>query len=133
MSRAALLPEPRPDFLREARGSRHAVDLDLVYVGPLVHGGTCVQRMMALQELGCRVVSVDTRPDWLARRMQRLDHRAIERVLGPRDEARANAALLALPDAPAPAIVWVDKGLTIAPATLRALRARWPHAAFVSF
>ncbi len=105
----------------------------LLFVGPLTHGSTTVQRLAALRQLGFEVATVDSRPEWLARRMRTLPWRIGRRLLGDRDECGLNAALLALPAEPAPDLVWVEKGLTVEPATLAALGRRWPHATRVSF
>lgn len=35
----------------------------IIYVGSLRHSGTCLQRMMAMGELGHDVIGVDTRPE----------------------------------------------------------------------
>jgi hypothetical protein len=54
-------------------------------------------------------------------------------MFGDRDDSGLNARLLARPAAPPPDVVWVDKGLTVEPVTLDALRLRWPGAVFVNY
>ncbi|HTR97343.1 MAG TPA: glycosyltransferase [Candidatus Acidoferrales bacterium] len=107
--------------------------LDIVYVGPLHAGSTCRQRALALESLGHRLVRVDQTPGDLAARQLRFGWRVRRRLLGDRDECALNARLLALPAAAAPDVLWIDKGLTVEPSTLRVLRARWPDAVFVNY
>lgn len=107
--------------------------LHIVYVGPLGEGATCRQRMLALEALGHRVTPVDIVPGELAARRLTFAWRVRRRLLGEHDEARTNERLLALPASPAPDVVWVDKGLTVEPATLVALRSRWPGAMLVNY
>ncbi len=107
--------------------------LSIVYAGPMNRGSTCRQRALALEALGHRVIAVDLVPGEHAARRLTLAWRVKNRLLGERDDTGFNARLLALPESPAPDVLWVDKGLTVAPATLDALRERWPHALFVNY
>ncbi len=107
--------------------------LTIAFVGPLYVGSTTRQRLIAFEALGHRVLPVDIVPGPLAARRLTLGWRVKRRLFGDFDESRANERLLALPDAPAPDLVWVEKGLTIEPDTLRALRAKWPAATLVAF
>jgi hypothetical protein len=106
--------------------------LHIVYVGPLSPGATCRQRMRALQQLGHRVTPIDIVPGELATKRLSLAWRVRRRLFGEQDEARTNERLLALEGAP-PDLLWIDKGLTVAPSTLDALRVRWPHAVFLNY
>ena len=107
--------------------------LDILYVGPLNAGSTCLQRFEALRRLGHRVMGVDQLPGELASRQRGLAWRVRRRLLGDHDDSWLNARLLARPSSPAPDVVWVDKGLTVDPATLDALHLRWPSARFVNY
>ena len=107
--------------------------LGILYVGPLNAGSTCLQRCVALAELGHRVTRVDQLPGDHARRQRALAWRVRRRLLGDRDDSGLNARLLAHPASPAPDVVWVDKGLTVEPGTLRTLRGRWPQTCFVNY
>jgi hypothetical protein len=100
--------------------------LRIVYAGPLNLGSTCRQRMLALEKLGHHITPVDIVPGELAERRLTLGWRVRRRLFGEHDEARTNERLLGLPASLAPDVLWVDKGLTVEPATLRALRERWP-------
>jgi spore maturation protein CgeB len=94
--------------------------LKILYVGPLLEGGTCLQRLKALEYLGHEVLPVDTCPPEVGLRERRLWERAWRRFLGPRDLALANRTILALARQEQPQVLWVDKGLTIRPETLAA-------------
>lgn len=107
--------------------------LTIVFVGPLYVGSTTRQRMLAFQRMGHTVVPVDIVPGGLAARRLTFGWRVKRRLFGDFDESRANERLRELPESLAPDLVWIEKGLTIEPDTLRALRAKWPHAQVVSF
>ncbi len=107
--------------------------LRILYVGTLAAGGTCLQRMRTLIGLGHEVTSLDTVPGPLAARRLTLWWRVQHRLLGDRDESRANERLRRISPALAPDVVWIDKGLTIERATLLALQAQWPKACFVAY
>ncbi len=107
--------------------------LTIAFVGPLYVGSTTRQRMIAFEALGHRVLPVDIVPGPLAARRLTFGWRVKRRLFGDFDESRANERLLALPDTPAPDLVWIEKGLTIEPGTLRALRDKWPGATLVAF
>ncbi len=107
--------------------------MKILYVGPLDHGGTCLQRLKALAHLGHEILPVDTCPPEVARAEQRLRERARRRLLGPRDLARANEAVLRLAAQKRPQVLWVDKGLTIRPETLEAAARLAPGLTLVSY
>jgi spore maturation protein CgeB len=107
--------------------------MKIVYVGPLEHGGTCLQRLRALQHLGHEVFPVDTCPPEVGLRERRLWERGRRRFLGPRDLAQANRAILRLARQEQPQVLWVDKGLTIRPETLAAVARLAPGLMRVSY
>ena len=107
--------------------------LEILYAGPLSAGSTSRQRLVVLTQLGHRVTGVDLLPGDLAERQRALGWRVRRRLFGDHDDSRFNERLLAEPMAHAPDVVWVDKGLTVTPGTLRALRSRWPNAVFVNY
>jgi spore maturation protein CgeB len=96
------------------------MSLKILYVGPLLEGGTCLQRLRALEYLGHEVFPVDTCPPEVSLAERRLWERARRRLMGPRDLARANQAILRLAGQEQPQVLWVDKGLAIRPETLEA-------------
>ena len=105
----------------------------IVFVGPLYDGSTTLQRLRTFQRLGHEVLPIDILP-WPWRRLSlTLAYRAVHRLGGPYDWAGANRKLLGVPEPFQPRIVWIEKGLTIEPATLRALRARWPRATLLNY
>jgi hypothetical protein len=94
--------------------------MKILYVGPLYYGSTSLQRLKALAHLGHELVSVDTCPPEVTARERCLGERLWRKLLGPRDLARANEAIRRLVREEQPQILWIDKGLTIRPETLRA-------------
>lgn len=104
----------------------------ILYVGLLWNGGTCRQRMVALEELGHDVTGVDTTAP--NRQWERwLPIRILRRLGYPLDLARANRQIRSHIEGAAFDVVWVDKGLTISPKTLRAIRRRCPDCWLVSY
>jgi hypothetical protein len=104
----------------------------ILYVGPLIAGSTTVQRFHALEALGYDVRSITTtgpvtnhRPSLLARIQNRL--------LGRRDCARANDRIVSELREKEFNLLWIDKGLTIDPATLRQVRAVQPTCRIIGF
>lgn len=103
---------------------------DLLYVGDLAMGTTSLMRCQALRELGYAVAEFATDVQQPNVALRYADKFA-RRLRVPVDHARANAALRALPAAPD--ILWIDKGNTVRPSTLRWLRSRWPRLAIVGY
>ena len=106
----------------------------LLYVGPLIEGSTTVQRLNAFRSAGCKVRTVSTaatrgkkpnRPSLLQRLRRRL--------FGPVDYADANGKILAAMRSEPFDVVWIDKGLTIRPETLRGIGAVQPACRIVGF
>src|SRR5689334_17130052 len=100
--------------------------MKILFAGPLNPGSTTLQRFRALVDLGHEVDGVDTYrapraadPRWLVERLAARAYR-LGSPLKPRsvDRAGANAAILRrLRDFSAD-VMWVEKGITIAAATL---------------
>ncbi len=107
--------------------------LEILYVGPLNAGTTSRQRSVALGRLGHRVTGVDLVPGDLPARHRSLPWRVRRRLFGDPDDSQLNHRLLAHPGTLVPDVVWVDKGLTVEPGTLRSLRQRWPRAIQVNY
>lgn len=97
--------------------------LKVLYVGDLWEGSTALHRMEALAGLGARIVPVDTLTAAVRREQRRFHRRVQRRLFGPPDLARANDAIRRLGALERPDLLWVDKGVTIDPATLREARA----------
>ena len=105
----------------------------IIFVGPLVAGGTSLQRLRTFELQGHRVLGIDTLPAPWSRLALTLPYRAFHRLGGPYDLALANRALLAIDPAFGPDVVWIEKGVAIEVATLRALAARWPRAVLLNY
>lgn len=104
----------------------------ILYVGDLWHGSTALHRMIALQELGHKVVGIDTTPP-----VSNTDRRLITRILRrcgyPPDLAKANRQIISLNESDCFDILWVDKGLTISPTTLLTVRKYRPACRIMSY
>jgi len=91
----------------------------ILYTGPLVAGDTCALRQRALERLGHETLAVDYLR--FAAPYGRLARGAQWRLrLGPMVRAYNDALLAAL--AARPDVVWVDKGIFVAPRFLAAAR-----------
>jgi len=107
--------------------------LRIIYVGSLWDGSTARHRMQALIDNGALVTAVDTHPAAVRRRETTLLARIRRRLAGPLDLAGANAAILEAVGRGPPDVLWIDKGLTISPETLRHVRALAPRCALVGY
>jgi hypothetical protein len=106
----------------------------ILFVGPLVHGSTAAQRLDALRALGHAVAPVTTRNGGpYTGEDPPLLQRVEQKLLGPSDQAGANKAMLAKVKKTAFDLIWIEKGLTIKPDTLRAIRAAQPSCLIVGF
>lgn len=105
----------------------------ILFVGPLVEGGTTLQRCQTLRRLGHEVLAVDELPAPWSRMALTLPYRAFHRLGGPHDLAGVNRQLRAVDAGFAPHLVWIEKGLTVEAETLRALRERWPQTVLLNY
>jgi spore maturation protein CgeB len=127
LSRFQQLPvvtSPRPSRLPPRR---------ILFVGPLVKGGTTLQRCQTLRRLGHEVLAVDELPAPWSSVALTLPYRAFHRLGGPHDLAGVNRQLRAVDHGFAPHLLWIEKGLTVEAATLRALRERWPQTVMLNY
>ena len=69
--------------------------LRILYVGDLRYGGTCLQRMNALGDLGHKIVALNTHPKAVVATMGTFTYRLWHRFFGPIDLAKINRAILA--------------------------------------
>ena len=92
----------------------------IVYCGELWPGSTCRMRLEALRRLGHEVVPIDTCGP--VNGVRRLLVRVAGRVGWRLDTTHTNYELLEVARQIQPDVVWIDKGLTIRPATLRGIR-----------
>jgi hypothetical protein len=93
--------------------------LSVLYVGDLARGQTCCMRRDTMAELGASVRSLDVGP--IERRGGRVARSLRRRTGLGRAVARLNRELARLAADVRPRIVWIDKGLLVRPATLRAI------------
>jgi spore maturation protein CgeB len=119
-----VVPPALPTDLRPRR---------ILFVGPLVEGGTTLQRCLTFRRLGHEVLAVDELPAPWSKVALTLPYRAFHRLGGPHDLAGVNRQLLAVDPGFAPHVLWIEKGLTVEAATLRALRERWPRTVVLNY
>jgi len=111
-------------------------ELAILYIG--ARSGTCLQRARALSALGHAVVHIPSNVPRLWRLPHRIDpvyhlYRVANRICPSPDFYAANPRALRAAGRRPFDVVWVDKGLSLAPATLDRLRERLPGARFVSY
>ncbi len=94
----------------------------ILYVGQLWNGGTCLQRMRALEDLGHDIMPVDTEPDGVRKIQKRIIYRIIRKLYGPLDIANANRIIIQSFKRENFDVLWLDKALTIMPGTLEHVR-----------
>ncbi len=106
----------------------------ILYVGPLMPGNTCLQRLQALKELGHSLIPVNTAPGWAMQNLRPpLYYRVINKICGPPDFARANRQIIHWVRRDKVDILWVDKGLGIKPETLRKAKELSPKITIVGY
>jgi spore maturation protein CgeB len=112
----------------------------ILYVGPLWHGGTCLQRFKALRQMGHQVEGIDTEPPQVHKAKKRLGYRISCKLFqlglnnfGPRDLAGANRNILERFYSESWDVLWLDKGLTIEPQTLLKVKNKAPQTIIVGY
>ena len=105
----------------------------MMYVGQLRPGSTSAHRARAVRELGIDVVAVETHPESVRIREAAFVERVRKRLLGPRDHAGANRAMLEAAQQRAFDVVWVDRGTTVERRTLAELRTTCPDVRLVHY
>jgi hypothetical protein len=100
--------------------------LRILYIGPLRPGSTTLQRLQAMKDLNQDIVTVDDRPDYVAKIMQTLPYRIYRKLFGPVDLAGVNRAMIQFCRQTYFDFVWLDKGITIKPATLEIIKKLQP-------
>ena len=91
--------------------------MNILYIGPLRKGGTCLQRMFAIQDLGHTIIPVDTDPISIHNKQFFL-YRIKKKIFGPSDLVSANHKIITLVKKHQIDVLWLDKALTISPKTL---------------
>ena len=103
----------------------------IVYCGELWAGGTCSMRADTLRMLGHQVVEIDT--THVATGMKRQAVRVLRKLGHIGDPVGANSKVLEAAARHKPQVVWIDKGLSIKPDTLIALRSTHPEIQIVHY
>jgi spore maturation protein CgeB len=96
----------------------------ILYVGPLEKGGTCLERLLALRELGYEIRELDTSAVWSG--FSGLVGRVSRRLLIGPPVWKFNEALLRLVTEIKPDILWFDKVMLVTAYTLREIKRRTP-------
>lgn len=106
----------------------------ILYVGLLDLGETCRHRMIALQDLGHEAVGINSSPPglWWERQLQ-LPMKVLNRIGFPVDLPKINQQILKSIKKESFDILWVDKGLTIYPKTLIAIKKQQPECRLVFY
>lgn len=107
--------------------------MKILYVGPLNRGGTCLQRMQALKDLGHEVTGVDTTPEDVWKKQKQFLYRVRRKILGPSDLAGINERILQLLKEYVYHILWIDKVLTIKAETLRTVKRGSPKTVIAGY
>ncbi len=92
---------------------------NILYVGPLNYGGTCLQRYDALKSLGYNVIGIDT---FLYSKKFLLLSKIFNRLQMELDILNINKKIIAHVSKYQYDLIWVDKGLIIKPETLKAIK-----------
>jgi spore maturation protein CgeB len=107
--------------------------MKILYVGESYVGAIAAERRKILEDLGHRVLAVNSRHSWSRLHPLRLLYRASVILQYPLDLLGINRKLAALSVSQDPDLVWIDKGLNIYPATIRKIKARHPGITVVNF
>ena len=91
----------------------------ILYVGSLWEGSTSLQRMQAIEKLGYAVVPVNTSSEAAIRKGKNILYRIKRKLFGPSDLAGVNKQILSCISKRDIDLVWIDKGVTVNPETLR--------------
>ncbi|MFX0139255.1 MAG: hypothetical protein ACFFDN_36780, partial [Candidatus Hodarchaeota archaeon] len=81
----------------------------ILYVGPLWSGGTCLQRMKAMQELKHEIIPLDTEPKNVQDKQLSFFYRLRRKLFGPSDIAKANYLICQLMEERPIDVLWLDK------------------------
>lgn len=107
--------------------------MEILYIGDLTPGGTCLMRLRALEDLGHRVCGLTTVPDKILRWQRSLLFRLVRRITGPIDWAGVNREILRAASVKSWEILWLDKALTVKASTLASFRELQPECKIVGY
>jgi len=107
--------------------------LDILYVGSLNPRGTCCHRKIALEDMGHRVVGLHASLGGEAGLLLGLLNRLGRRLFNSVHDRRFNEAIWKAVRGGRFDILWIDKGLSVAPRTLRLVREHSPGTRIVGY
>jgi hypothetical protein len=111
------------------------VPLAVLYVGLVAAGldSTAYHRMLAMRGLGHEVLALDSSWPPQAGAPSRLLHRLERKLIGRMRDGGLQSRILEALAARKPELLWIDKGLTVAPRTLRRARELAPGLRIVGY
>ena len=104
--------------------------MKIIYVGPLNFGGTCLQRISSLIELGYHVDSIDT---FLYSFKKRLLIKAFNIFNINIDLLKTNKKIISLISKAKYDLLWIDKGLIVKAKTLNSVKNILPQIKIISY
>jgi hypothetical protein len=107
--------------------------MQILYVGPLDYGGTCLQRLQAMKGLGYEIAQINTNTEHVQKKQKRLFYKVIRKIFGYFDLARANQNIILAAKEKDVDLLWIDKGLTIKAGTLKKIQLLRPKAIIAGY
>ena len=107
--------------------------MEILYVGPMLHGSTTVQRAQAFRDMGHRLLSVNTELGTETIVKPTIYSRIVRKITGPQDRVDANTCILDSLRTRRFDLLWIDKGLTIHAKTLEDVKKSYPNCLIVGF
>lgn len=107
--------------------------MKIIYVGPLLEGCTCLQRKCAMEELGHIIKPVNVDPGATRKKAQTIVRRVLRKMLIVCDLAGANDQILKAISESFFDVIWIDKGITIYPDTLKEIKLRSPDTVIAGY
>jgi spore maturation protein CgeB len=108
--------------------------MKILFVGPLNHGSTSLQRLHALENIGHSLSVINSAPAWLMQNKQPfLYYRIINKIFGPPDLGLVNRQIKKFISQDKIDILWLEKGLEIKPDTLRDIKQYSPNTTIVGY
>lgn len=109
------------------------MSLKILFVGHLWYGSTGLQRLEALSRLGHRVTPLDTTEPGSVHPFTRFTNRVFNRLGYPLDLSACNQRLVDAIHLETFDMVWIDKGMTIKPATLLSIKRLSPATLIIGY
>jgi spore maturation protein CgeB len=97
--------------------------MEILYVGQLNHGSTCLHRLRTMQELGHSLTAINSAPPWIMENTKpSLYYRLINKMSGPPDLAQVNEKIVNFISKDKFDLLWLDKGLEVKAKTFRKVK-----------